>query len=86
MDISGSHLFVDYSADEQLTLVKTLKIEEVVMKNNSIFIEHGYLQHAGARWKADAALKYRTYVMYHGASLKHSVTFAYGGSLRLMSN
>lgn len=39
----GCHLYVHYSANDQPTLEKTLKMEDVVMDNRAVFVRHGYV-------------------------------------------
>lgn len=80
----GSHLHVDYSTDEKLTLAKAFKMQDFFIKKKSVFVEHGYVQHVGSGWERDAALRCHTYVLSEGTDLKYAVSFSYCDSLRKM--
>lgn len=45
-----------YSAKDELTLPKILKMEEVVIDNKSVLVGHGYVQHSGVEWEGEHAV------------------------------
>ena len=48
----------------------------------SVFIGHGYVQHAGAGWSGSHNLRYHIYLIPDGHQLRDTVAFAYGYSFK----
>lgn len=49
---------------------QVFKIGEVATGLFTVFVENGYVQHAGGRWKEDPVLRYHTDLIHEGCSLK----------------
>lgn len=58
-----------------------VKIVEVEISVNLIFVEHIHLQRAGASWNRGHNLRHYTYVILEEANLKEEVVLKYGVSL-----
>lgn len=61
-----------------------LHMEEIVIPKYSLLVRLGFLQHAGAVWKSDHALRYKTYFILEWTDLRSSVAFMYGTSFERM--
>lgn len=46
----------------------------------SVFVDHGYLQHARCGWHGHYGLHYHIYFMIPSSDLKDAIAFSYGAS------
>lgn len=51
-------------------------MKEEVIPNNSVLVEHGFLEYGGAVWVGPLALKYYTNMILEGTSLDDAVQFS----------
>ena len=77
----GSHKNVNQSTRRKLQLADVMRMSLIQIPPNSVFIGHGFLQHAGAAWAGNHCLRYHMYLSPEGYELSDSVSFAYGKSL-----
>lgn len=76
----SSHKFVFYTEEDRLLdMAHTLVLEKIIIPPNSVFIGHGYLQHAGA--EGDNNMCDHKYLPPVGTIITDQVFFAYGWSL-----
>lgn len=59
-----------------------LTLEPVVLPPHSVFVGHGYLQHAGAEYLGQVNLRYHVYLSPEDLDLQDSISFAYQWSLK----
>ena len=78
----GSHKHVGLSAKKRNELAQILRLKRITIPRNSVFIGHGFLQHAGAEWSGNGALRYHAYLIPDGHVLHDAVAFAYEMSFR----
>lgn len=71
--------------EEKKVLVESLQRYEEVIPRFSVFVGHGYGQHADAGWNSLHALRYHTYVIPECTDLKDTVACAYGRLLGRMA-
>lgn len=62
-------------------LAGVLKMVEVEIPANSIFVGHGHLQHGGAGWNGGYELRYHACFIPEGAVVKDAVVFVNAASL-----
>lgn len=55
---------------------------ELVIRNRSEFVVHGFVWQVGAGWKSDHTLMYHTCIISEGTVLKYAVAFAQGTPFR----
>ena len=77
----SSHKFLHYGLEARLTLAKTLKMRKIFIPKNSIFIGHGYLQHAGAEGIDDLNICYHQYLRPGNWRIMNNVFFGYDNAL-----
>ena len=82
----GSHQYVWYDTQDKKSLAETLKMTEITIPMNSVFIGHGHVQHAGCGWRGFHALRYHMYVIPSSMTMADSVFFAYGYSFNKSNN
>lgn len=58
-----------------------MKMQEVIIPLDSVFIGPGYLQHACREWHGTYYLQYYMYLIVEGVELKDTIDFAYGEGL-----
>lgn len=75
-----SHSYVLYHQMRKYVLANTLKMEEVDITPFSLFVGHGYVQHAGVGWRGGYNLRYHTYIAPVKNGLPDEIWFAYGAS------
>jgi len=73
----GSHKFVHYTEDEKLALGDVLKYERITIPANSVFIGHGYLQHAGDEYNGSHRMRYHVYLTPEGKTLPDAVVILF---------
>ena len=78
----SSHKYVKYEKSRLHMLSRTLEMEEIDIPPFSLFIGHGYLQHAGAGWRGNHSIRYHTYVVPENHLLPDAIAFAYDWSLK----
>ena len=78
----SSHQYVWYQPNEKRELADILVMSEITIAPHSVFIGHGYLQHAGAGWRGFHALRYHIYLVPDGLVLPDAIHFSYEWSLR----
>lgn len=76
-ECSGSQKFVYYSENDEKKLAVVLQMVKVDIPANLVFVAHGPLQRAGARWNWAHVLWYHTFVLPEGADLKDALEFAH---------
>lgn len=59
--------------------------EKFEISSTSLFVGHGYVQHAARRWRGERCFRFHSYLLpeYHG--LPDAIAFAYGISTALKS-
>ena len=57
----GSHKNVNQSTRRKLQLADVMRMSLIQIPPNSVFIGHGFLQHAGAAWAGNHCLRYHMY-------------------------
>lgn len=72
-----SHFDLHRGADMKRKLTSLLKMEQVETPEESVFIGHGYIQHAGYGWSGIHFLRYHTDIVLKGVPLKDTVAFVY---------
>ena len=78
----GSHKHVGLSAKKRNQLAQILRLKRITIPRNSVFIGHGFLQHAGAEWSKNGSLRYNSYHIPDGHVLHDAVAFAYEMSFK----
>lgn len=78
----GSHLYVDYDDEAKRIMADVLEMGLIKIPAHSVFIGHGYLQHAGTAWSGSPCIRYHTYLIPQTHKLLNSVSFAYQWSFR----
>jgi hypothetical protein len=79
---SGSHKHVHEPDARKRKMASVLRMTRIKIPRHSVFIGHGFLQHAGAEWTGTPSLRYHVYIIPEGNSLKDTVYFAYNWSLK----
>ena len=59
-----------------------LEMELITIPPQSVFVGHGYVQHAGAGWNGSGCLRYHMYIILDGSNLRDAISYAFGRSLR----
>lgn len=77
----GSQKYVRYNPGRRELIRRSLQMEEIMIPPLSMFIGHGYLQHAGAGWRGHHAVRYHTYVAPTSHPLPDAISFAYDWSM-----
>ena len=83
--IPGSHRYVFYDSNDLTNLSKVFKAEKFEIPSQSIFVGHGWVQHAGSGWTGSSCLRYHLYFVPDGYKLPDGIHFAYGKNLKTMS-
>lgn len=78
----GSHRHVDVPPDAKCMIAHVMEMTLITITQQSVFIGHGYVQHAGSAWQGTESNGYHMYLIPEGHKLIYSVAFAYGWSLR----
>ena len=78
----GSHKYVNYPERKKNKWARIQRMSLEQIPPHSIFIGHGYVQHAGAGWSGNHNLRYHIYLIPDGHKLKNAVSFAYGWSFK----
>ena len=80
----GSHRYVFYHESRRRLLAEILEMEEIQIPKFSLFIGHGYLQHAGVGWRDPEGesgpghrIRYHTYIVPSNHLLPDAIAFAY---------
>lgn len=79
----GSHHYVFYPTAAKRALAKHLKLESIELPPNSVFVGHGWLQHAGAEYLGYHNMRYHLYFVPEGQRLGDSVSYSYGWNLKI---
>ena len=78
----GSYLYVQYEEETRKTISAGLVLNETTIPPYSVFVGHGYFQHAGVGWRGNHALRYHMYFIPNEIQMKDSVYYAYNRSFR----
>ena len=78
----GSQKYVHLSDIEKERIAMCLEMELITIPPQSIFVGHGYVQHAGAGWNGSGCLRYHMYIIPDGSNLRDAISYAFGRSLR----
>ena len=73
----GSHKHVFLPDRKKRKLAGLMKMDRITIPPNSLFVGHGFVQHAGAEWTGTHSLRYHIYLNPRGYQLKDGVAFAY---------
>ena len=73
----SSYHYVWYSEEDLKGLADIMVMSQILIRPNSIFIGHGYLQHAGSGWCGFASLRYHMYLIPDDLLLPDAIHFAY---------
>lgn len=79
----GSQRFVFYPKEDQAKLVKALFLEPIMIPPRSIFVGHGYLQHAGERYTGSACCRYHLYCRPVDQPIPNQIIFGLNNCLRV---
>jgi hypothetical protein len=79
---SGSHKHVHEPDARKRKMASVIRMTRIDIPRHSVFIGHGFLQHAGAEWTGNHSLRYHVYIIPEGNNLKDTVYFAYTWSLK----
>ena len=78
----GSQKNVTESVRRKLKMAKVSRMYKITIPPRSVFVGHGYVQHAGAEWEGTHSIRYHMYFVPKGHPLKDNVSFAYGASFK----
>ena len=59
----SSHQYIWYSDTDKRYLADLIVLSQIQIQPNSIFIGHGYLQHAGSGWCVFHSMRYHMYII-----------------------
>ena len=74
-----SHKLVYYPDDIKKELIERLHMKRIDIPANSVFFGHGYLHHAGDKYRGSNCLRYHTYLRPASVELPNAVMFNHGG-------
>ena len=73
----GSHNISQHAPHRRKKIARTLRMHLIKIPPNSVFIAHGWLQHAGAAWSGSGNLRYHMYLIPEGHDLRDGIAYAY---------
>lgn len=77
----GSHRFLLYPDAKCRRLPDIFKLETISLPPYSVFIGHGYLQHAGAEYLGRLNLRYNVYLVLHDVALQDATVLGFNSSI-----
>lgn len=80
-ECKGSNQFVFYPHSERRKLADISELDAIKLPPFSVFIVHGYMQHAGAEYLGHTSLSYHVYLFSNDITLHYSNIFAYNFSI-----
>jgi len=78
----SSHQYIWYSDADKRDLADLMVLSQIQIQPNSIFIGHGYLQHAGSGWRGFHSLRYHMYIIPDDLVLPDAIHFSFQWSFR----
>jgi len=78
----GSHHFVFYEDVMKRSMCNFMTMQKVEVPARSVFIGHGFVQHAGSEWTGSHCPRYHMYCSPKSQQITDQVAFAFGESFR----
>ena len=72
----GSHKNVNQPDSVKAVIAHVMEMDQITIPPHSVFMGHGFVQHAGAGWSGYHALRYHVYLKPEGGVLNYAVNFA----------
>lgn len=63
--------------EARLAMCDLLKTVKITIMARSIFLGHGYMQHAGMEWEGEHVMKYHKYIISTSTQIVDAVIFTY---------
>lgn len=71
-----SHNYVFYFDEKKANLCKVIRMEEVAMDRDHVFLRHGNVQHAGNGYRGKYKLRYHVYLNPEDVDFNKAVAWA----------